>query len=64
MMEREPRLAFILEKTGVKEDEICSELGISKANLTKFKAGSSVPNAVLAVKIARYLGYKVEDIWG
>lgn len=57
-------LEYCIKASKLTEDYICENAGVTKANLTKYKAETAVPNVKTAISLAKVLGLKVEDIWG
>jgi molybdate-binding protein/DNA-binding XRE family transcriptional regulator len=49
--------------SGLRQQELAERVGISRQSLSTLEAGSSVPSAALALRLARVLGCKVEDLF-
>jgi len=48
---------------GISQAQLAKAVGVSRFYISKIENQKSRPNAELMLKIARYLGYKVEDIF-
>lgn len=60
----EKRLDAAIKASKISEEKICATADVTKANLNKYRSESACPNVLVAVRLARALGLKVEDIWG
>ena len=47
----------------ITQDELSKQIGVSRQTINAMELGKYVPSTVLAMKIARYFGKKVEDIF-
>lgn len=47
----------------ITQEELAIKIGVSRQTINAMEAGKYVPSTVLALKIARYFGKKVEDIF-
>lgn len=57
------RLEEIRKLRGVKQEELASELEVSRQTISSLEKGRYNPSIVLAFKIARYFGMSVEEIF-
>ncbi|MCU7695340.1 helix-turn-helix transcriptional regulator [Haoranjiania flava] len=48
---------------GITQEELANKISVSRQTINAMEAGKYVPSTVLALKIARYFGKKVEDIF-
>jgi putative transcriptional regulator len=62
-MEIKSNLEEIMESMGMKQNFLASKVGISERTLSFIKRKKSVPSLLVALKIAKVLNKKVEDIW-
>lgn len=58
------RLAAAVGSSGLTRDEISERTGISKASLSGYLNGKTIPSAVTVYKLARVLKCSVEDLLG
>ncbi|MDF2832949.1 helix-turn-helix transcriptional regulator [Chryseobacterium indoltheticum] len=47
----------------ITQEDLAKKIGVSRQTINAMEAGKYVPSTVLALKIARYFGKKVEDIF-
>lgn len=47
----------------ITQEELAIKIGVSRQTINAMEAGKYVPSTVLALKIAKYFGKKVEDIF-
>lgn len=52
------------EKNGMSQAELAKNLGVSAQLMGLYEVSGKVPNAFLAVRIARLLGTTVENLFG
>ena len=45
------------------QEDLAKKIGVSRQTINAMEAGKYVPSTVLALKIAKYFGKKVEDIF-
>jgi putative transcriptional regulator len=48
---------------GITQEDLAKVISVSRQTINAMEAGKYVPSTVLALKIARYFGKKVEDIF-
>lgn len=48
---------------GLRQQELASRVGISRQSLSQLEAGRSVPSTAIALRLARALGCRVEDLF-
>ncbi|CAD7810989.1 hypothetical protein CHRY9390_02281 [Chryseobacterium aquaeductus] len=48
---------------GITQEDLAKVINVSRQTINAMEAGKYVPSTVLAVKIARYFGKNVEDIF-
>jgi putative molybdopterin biosynthesis protein len=49
--------------TGLRQQDLASRVGVSRQSLSVLEAGRTVPSAALALRLARELGCKVEELF-
>lgn len=47
----------------ITQEDLAKKIGVSRQTINAMEAGKYVPSTVLALKIARYFGKKLEDIF-
>lgn len=47
----------------ITQEDLAKTIGVSRQTINAMEAGKYVPSTVLALKIAKYFGKKVEDIF-
>ncbi|RZJ48101.1 MAG: transcriptional regulator [Chryseobacterium sp.] len=47
----------------ITQEDLAKIIGVSRQTINAMEAGKYVPSTVLALKIAKYFGKKVEDIF-
>lgn len=47
----------------ITQEDLAKVIGVSRQTINAMEAGKYVPSTVLALKIAKYFGKKVEDIF-
>lgn len=47
----------------ITQEDLAKEIGVSRQTINAMEAGKYVPSTVLALKIAKYFGKKVEKIF-
>ena len=47
----------------ITQEDLAKKIGVSRQTINAMEAGKYVPSTVLALKIARYFGKQVEDIF-
>ncbi len=57
------RLEEIRKQKGIKQEELASVLEISRQTIGSIENGRYNPYIILAFKIARYFGMKIEEIF-
>jgi len=57
------RLKQILEERGIKHVWLREQVGVSQSQFTRIVNGTCNPSLPVAIRIARVLGMRVEDIW-
>ena len=48
---------------GITQEDLAKVISVSRQTINAMEAGKYVPSTVLALKIARYFGKKVDDIF-
>lgn len=48
---------------GITQEDLAKVISVSRQTINAMEAGKYVPSTVLALKIAKYFGKKVEDIF-
>jgi molybdate-binding protein/DNA-binding XRE family transcriptional regulator len=62
-MEIRNNLAELRHKRGLGAAELASQVGVTRQTVYSMEAGSYVPNTVVALKLARVLGVRVEELF-
>ena len=57
------RLEEIRKQRGIKQDELAEAMGVSRQTISSLENGRYNPSVILAIKLARYFGLNVEDIY-
>ena len=57
------RLEEIRKQRGIKQEALADAMGVSRQTISSFENGRYNPSVILAIKLARYFGMKVEDIF-
>lgn len=47
----------------ITQEDLAKKIGVSRQTINAMEAGKYVPSTVLALKIAKYFGKKVENIF-
>lgn len=47
----------------ITQEDLAKKIGVSRQTINAMEAGKYVPSTVLALKIAKHFGKKVEDIF-
>lgn len=56
------KLRKLRKDKGVTIDELAREIKMNKITLYRYEQEKRIPNAKVAIKIANYLGVKVEEL--
>ena len=62
-MDVESNLTYYRQKRGLSAVELAKQTGLNRQTIYAMEAGTYVPNTVIALKLARALDVKVEDIF-
>ena len=57
------RLEEIRKDRGIRQEELALALGVSRQTIGSLENGRYNPSIILAIKIARYFGMQIEDIF-
>lgn len=57
------RLEEIRKKLGIKQEDLATELEVSRQTISSLENGRYNPSILLAFKIARYFKLSIEDIF-
>ncbi len=57
------RLEEIRKQRGIKQDELADAMGVSRQTISSLENGRYNPSVILAIKLARFFGTNVEDIF-
>ena len=57
------RLEELRKQNGIKQEELAEKLGVSKQTVGSLENGRYNPSIILAIKIARFFGKNVEEIF-
>src|SRR5581483_8479058 len=58
------QLHLVREKRGIAAAELAARVGVSRQTIYAIEAGAYVPNTVVALKLARELDVRVEELFG
>ena len=61
--EKKNRLEEIRKQRGIKQEALADAMGVSRQTISSLENGRYNPSVILAIKLARYFGMKVEDIF-
>ena len=59
----ENRLEEIRKARGIKQEDLATELGVSRQTISSLEKGRYNPSILLAFKIARHFGLSIEDVF-
>lgn len=57
------RLQEILDESGIKQDWLAKKIGVTNSSISTICSGKSRPSLESAMKIAKILNVRVDDIW-
>lgn len=57
------KLEEIRKKMGIRQEELATELEVSRQTISSLENGRYNPSIMLAFKIARYFNMSIEDIF-
>ncbi len=57
------RLEEIRKQRGIKQEELADAMKVSRQTISSLENGRYNPSVILAIKLARYFGMNVEDIF-
>ena len=57
------RLEEIRKQRGIKQEELADAMKVSRQTINSLENGRYNPSVILAIKLARYFGMNVEDIF-
>ena len=57
------RLEEIRKERGIKQEELAQAMGVSRQTIGSLENGRYNPSITLAIKLARFFGMTVEDIF-
>ena len=57
------RLEELRTQRGIKQDELAAALSVSRQTISSLENGRYNPSITLALKLSRYFGLTVEDIF-
>ena len=59
----ENRLEEIRKARGIKQEDLATELGVSRQTISSLEKGRYNPSILLALKIARHFDLSIEDVF-
>ena len=59
----ENRLEEIRKARGIKQEDLATELGVSRQTISSLEKGRYNPSILLAFKIARHFDMSIEDVF-
>ena len=57
------RLEELRKERGIKQEDLARELGVSRQTISSLEKGRYNPSILLAFKIARRFGMRIEDVF-
>ena len=57
------RLEEIRKQREIKQEELAEAMGVSRQTISSLENGRYNPSVILAIKLARYFGMNVEEIF-
>ena len=57
------KIRELRREKGLKQQDLASKIGIHQSEISNIEMGKRIPNVYLAIKIARFLGKSVEEIF-
>ncbi len=57
------KLEEIRKLRGLKQEELADAMGVSRQTISSLENGRYNPSVILAIRLARYFGMRVEDIF-
>lgn len=57
-------IAFMRKKAGITQDELATFLGVTKASVSKWETGQSMPDILLLPELATYFDVSVDELLG
>ena len=60
----ETKLSRAIEESGIRYNRIAEKIGVNKQCVTNYANYGVLPNVKVAIKIAKVLGYTVEELFG
>lgn len=56
-------LEILRKEKGLKQEELADELEVSRQTIISLEKGKYNPSIILAFKIAKFFGVKIEDVF-
>ena len=63
MSELDNRIRVFRAEQRISQGELAERIGVSRKTISTIEVGRFVPSTVIALKIARYFGVTVEDVF-
>ena len=57
------KLEEIRKQKGIKQEELADTMGVSRQTISSLENGRYNPSVILAIKLARYFGTNVEELF-
>ena len=57
------RIEEIRNQKGIRQEELAKQLGVSRQTISSLENGRYNPSILLAYKIAKFFGMKIEDVF-
>ena len=57
------KLEEIRKQKGIKQEELADAMGVSRQTISSLENGRYNPSVILAIKLARYCGTDVEELF-
>lgn len=57
------KLEEIRKQKGIKQEELADAMGVSRQTISSLENGRYNPSVILAIKLARYFGTNVEELF-
>lgn len=56
-------LDLIMKRKRIENKDLANHLGVTRDSIVKYRSGIRVPSIWNCIKIARFLGIDIENIW-
>lgn len=63
MLSTAKQIKYLRKEKGITQEQLGKAIGVSKMAISKYESGDAVPNDDNKIKIARYFGVSVEELF-